>query len=294
MASPNSTNNIELGEIPRQLGYGVVADAMSASQDLMIFRRFGCLNSRNLLYMQTELAYLESKIIILDQSLSDISKGLTSWQVPRSWDDLVRSEDGSEGSEQLQVVKEIRHKLEKYNSALQLQISIQALKRPKRRAWKVLNSYVEDDISNMMPGDKAFLREEFFDDLVALGEAPSDPMTNFIMKFFARLFQSQVMASSKEDRSRTRGKLNFTSDDRIRNFVRILAVIVSSVLPILSIVALYFIKSQIARLCTIVGFSALCSFALSVLTDARNAEIIATTAAYAAVQVVFVSRDVSS
>ncbi|KAG7066448.1 hypothetical protein JMJ76_0000309 [Colletotrichum scovillei] len=140
----------------------------------------------------------------------------------------------------------------------------------------------------MMPDDKAFLREEFFDDLVALGEAPSDPMTNFIMKFFARLFQSQ------EDRSRTRGKLNFTSDDRIRNFVRILAVIVSSVLPILSIVALYFIKSQIARLCTIVGFSALCSLALSVLTDARNAEIIATTAAYAAVQVVFVSGDVSS
>lgn len=47
----------------------------------------------------------------------------------------------------------------------------------------------------MMPDDKAFLREEFFDDLVALGEAPSDPMTNFIMKFFARLFQSQVIAS---------------------------------------------------------------------------------------------------
>jgi len=76
--------------------------------------------------------------------------------------------------------------------------------------------------------------------------------------------------------------------------VRILTIIFSSILPVLSIVVLYFIKSQGARLGTIVGFSGLCSLALAILTNAKNSEIIATTAAYAAVQVVFVSGNVTS
>lgn len=101
------------------------------------------------------------------------------------------------------------------------------------------------------------------------------------------------------------------SDARIRATVRVLAVLVSSVLPIASIVVLYFIRSQAARLGAIVAFSALCSLALAVLSDARNTEIIATTSAYvhigvilseplltpnpsfAAVQVVFVSGNVT-
>ncbi len=73
--------------------------------------------------------------------------------------------------------------------------------------------------------------------------------------------------------------MGFYSEDRIRAFVRLLAILVSSVLPILSIVALYYIPTQTARLGTIVAFSSLCSAALSLLTDAKNIEIIAATAA---------------
>lgn len=71
----------------------------------------------------------------------------------------------------------------------------------------------------------------------------------------------------------------FFSDDRIRGLVRLLAVIVPSLLPILSIVVLYFIVSQTVRLGIIVVFSALCSAALALLSDAQNVEIIAATAA---------------
>ncbi|KAI8943987.1 hypothetical protein F4801DRAFT_573275, partial [Xylaria longipes] len=103
-----------------------------------------------------------------------------------------------------------------------------------------------------------------------------------------------LVHTQQEDRRRTRGILNFSSTSRVRGFVRILAVIASSLLPVLSIVVLYYIQSQSARLIAIVAFSAFCSLALTVLTDARNAEIIATTAAYAAVQMIFVSGDFSS
>lgn len=81
---------------------------------------------------------------------------------------------------------------------------------------------------------------------------------------------------SKADRRRSSpdSPLDFFSESRIRSTIRILAIIVSSVLPILSIVVLYFIKSNIVRLGVIVAFNVLCSTALAVLTHATNSEII--------------------
>lgn len=80
---------------------------------------------------------------------------------------------------------------------------------------------------------------------------------------------------SKADRRRSSpdSPLDFFSESRIRS-IRIIAIIVSSVLPILSIVVLYFIKSNIVRLGVIVAFNVLCSTALAVLTHATNSEII--------------------
>ena len=70
------------------------------------------------------------------------------------------------------------------------------------------------------------------------------------------------------------------SDGKIRNFVRILAVVGSCLLPILSIVGLYFVRTQEARLGCIVAFCFVCSVTLAALTNAKNIEIIAATAAY--------------
>lgn len=73
--------------------------------------------------------------------------------------------------------------------------------------------------------------------------------------------------------------MSLYSDGKIRNLVRLLAVIGSSVLPILSIVVLYIISSPNARLGCIVAFSFLCSAVLATLSNAKNVEIIAATAA---------------
>jgi hypothetical protein len=61
--------------------------------------------------------------------------------------------------------------------------------------------------------------------------------------------------------------------------VRLFAILLSSILPILSIVVLHNVDRQSVRLGLIVLFSALCSAALATLSDAKNVEIIAATAA---------------
>ena len=61
--------------------------------------------------MQAELAHLETKLSTYDRSFDDISKGLASWEVPRSWDRL----NSEEGKELLSLVNEIRVKLHQYS-----------------------------------------------------------------------------------------------------------------------------------------------------------------------------------
>lgn len=65
----------------------------------------------------------------------------------------------------------------------------------------------------------------------------------------------------------------------------------ASLLPIVSIVALYYVHSMKARLGIIAAFNVLISFCLAFFTSAKRTEIFAVTAAFAAVQVVFVQSE---
>ncbi|KAH3907892.1 hypothetical protein HBI56_152130 [Parastagonospora nodorum] len=63
---------------------------------------------------------------------------------------------------------------------------------------------------------------------------------------------------------------------------------VSSILPALVILGLYFVKRMIVRIGLVILFTAIFSVALAVFTSARKVEIISATAAFAAVEVVFI------
>lgn len=73
--------------------------------------------------------------------------------------------------------------------------------------------------------------------------------------------------------------IGFVSDEKVTKLVRLLAISLSSVFPISSIVVLYVIKHAAVRLGVTSIFSILCSLALATLTNARNFEILGTTAA---------------
>ena len=52
-----------------------MAATIASDQDLSIFRRFGLLNTRNLLYLQYELMALETRLQELDVGVNDVKKG---------------------------------------------------------------------------------------------------------------------------------------------------------------------------------------------------------------------------
>ena len=61
--------------------------------------------------------------------------------------------------------------------------------------------------------------------------------------------------------------------------LRTLAIVISSILPISSVIALSFIRSNGIQLGMIVVFSAIFSLALALMTSARKVEIFAATSA---------------
>ncbi|OIW32996.1 hypothetical protein CONLIGDRAFT_627941 [Coniochaeta ligniaria NRRL 30616] len=62
----------------------------------------------------------------------------------------------------------------------------------------------------------------------------------------------------------------------------------SSIIPIVSIIALFFVQSLLRRLVLVCVFSFLFSVFMSVATRARRIEVFGATAAFASVQVVFI------
>lgn len=80
------------------------------------------------------------------------------------------------------------------------------------------------------------------------------------------------------------------------NVVKIIATALSSVLPIVAIKILYDIPSENMnlRIIAVAGFTAMFSLAISLVTGGQPVEVFSASAAFAAVQVVFVGSTTSS
>lgn len=174
------------------------------------YRQFRALSSRNLLYMQSEIANLESRLSELDASLED--GDLSSWEISRSWDKM--NSESEEAKTHLALVLDIRDKIEKYrkafpkpflqawwlistDTALQLQASILTLKEPDRRLWKILQTVVTNDEDvHMLDKDMLFLKDGNRRDLVALAVDDTEPLANLLLRAFHRVFQSKVRTIS--------------------------------------------------------------------------------------------------
>ncbi|KAK0752948.1 hypothetical protein B0T18DRAFT_4417 [Schizothecium vesticola] len=205
-------------------GYDAVATCMNYHRDLAQHRRFGVLNARNLLYLQSELISLETRLAELDAQANDFTRGNDVWSMPRSWHALERGQN----SEHLEIVLKIRDRLDIYNRALQYQAWLLSQKRPDTRPMRNLAAFLSTNPTNMATRDAEFVAPKHQDDLIAISTAEKEPMVRALERRFYWLFGFNGSELAGDNGGMTR-----YSDGKLQNFVRICAVVVSSLLPIL-------------------------------------------------------------
>lgn len=87
---------------------------------------------------------------------------------------------------------------------------------------------------------------------------------------------------------------NYLKDKTLLGWTMVITSTVTWSLPILSIVVLHFAKGSNVRLGLLVVFNVLVAFVLSIFTDAQPMQVFAASAAYSAVNVIFVSSNATA
>ena len=149
----------------------------------------------------------------------------------------------------------------------------------------------DDDLrSSISETDLEYLDTKYFQDMISL---TPDPYREAFSRFLANKLGWLFLSNKERQEERQKGFTVF-SDHRVRRTTKVVAVVLSSILPILSIVILYYVHSTNVHIGLIIVFSTLFSGVVALVSDARNVEVMAATAAYAAVLVVFVSGNLQS
>ncbi|MCJ1242533.1 hypothetical protein MMC14_010541 [Varicellaria rhodocarpa] len=271
---------------PPPNGYARMADMVGQYPETAIFSRFARLNAKNLLYMQAELVQMEYE---LDTVAFEDSQGDDPNR--RSFQAYVYNMKKARGPDSLQwrMVLEIRQRLKEYNETLLQHVKLYKLNAPSVHDLKMVRNWIE-----MPEGGNHFLRAreaKVFNspDLVSLHIKAKDPFTRWMCKkatpcfhrILGRFFKNTIGGDEES------GLVHY-NDATLLGIARILSILVSALLPSVSVVVLYFVDRLIDRLAVIMGFSVTFSVSLALFTSARRVDIFAASAAFASVQVIFV------
>ncbi|KAL1599491.1 hypothetical protein SLS60_007294 [Paraconiothyrium brasiliense] len=269
----------------------------------------------NLLSLQAELVDLQVQFRDLwaeDDTSTDSGE--------KQFSTYFRVLRNSENSLQYDKLLEIRQKLQDYNAALIQTAQIGRMPQPEQSDVQFLRDWLGgiDEGENFLHGSEMYTwelptatpsREHKFleKDLLTLYKATEEQdvfsriLSSSILDFWnwLRTFRSrrqrQILSSStglnfQKSIDPQSGILHY-SDSGLLRFNNILISVISAALPIAAVVALYFIKTEGGRLGAMAGFTVVFALALACFTNARRLEIAASTAAFAAVEVVFIGSN---
>ena len=268
-------------------------------------RRFGKLSLKCLLYRQAEITWLEGDIEFLERKCRDSndSRSLTSWK------HLVHANGDANKMFHREKVVELQLKLEGYRMSLLLSHKIQlsvtdgALLQTAE-VFKLLHAQpadlqvLRDWLARPVGGDH-FLdgtesapwnNERHAADLVALmpPTASDDRLALTLRNRTLPWYHKWLGHHGKPRIDLELGEIWEYDAAGLTLAGNVLCMILSFAIPTVSIFTLYFVQSMLARLLILSGFLFVFSFSMMFVAGHKRGEVFAATAAFAAIQVVFV------
>lgn len=306
--------DIELKRLKRHGGYSAAASWLASDPDdeALVFRKFNRLAALNLLYMQSEVLELEKTVDAMHLSTVD-GHDMGLKDAARTWETLIRqcqpgSEFRSDAKERMDLILELRKKLKDYRTstfifemrallanscpdeALALQKDIASLRKPEDRVIEAVKHFFERPQHILGGSAKELFQEtktDGFNDLVALKpRAESDLFSDFLRRHWRDKVSyshvsSAISFNKRQEETARDGVSHFKrfNEDSITRAVNVATVIVAAFFLIGTMVGFYFMKSTVLKLVMIAVFTMLFAGSLALITNARRAEIFASTAA---------------
>ncbi|ORY00305.1 hypothetical protein BCR34DRAFT_575896 [Clohesyomyces aquaticus] len=284
MTSPGSTDSSALEEVERlkkpwkYLGYRAFSNFLSSDDDFLIFRRFGPLNTRVLLFLQDEIVQLENQLEDLDSDHSrkeavDIHNGSFRQEaVP----------------ERVELLTKIHAKLKNYNDLLIQFSTIRSQPRASKKNIESLDNWFHNTQNAILDEEAAYIKHPY--DLAAIVPKPTTPLRQFLERStrFRRLgLWKKITPRHVTAHFPYPEALHYGSDARIDRFVAATITLLGLAMLIAPLWILANVNGVSKRLGVITGFVVLFVALIGFTTVARPFESLAAAAAYSAVLVVF-------
>ncbi|KAM7207185.1 hypothetical protein V8F20_002451 [Naviculisporaceae sp. PSN 640] len=248
----------------KYIGYKEFARYISSGDDFLALRRFDRVHSRLLLMLQDQVVELESELDAIDARLSK-----------RTAPDLDNGSIRNDVQERREVLEKLHRRVREYDDLLCQYTTLKSRPRAPQRNIHNIRVWLSDNYSPIHPLEAEFINSP--SDLVSLTKAPRSPFQRLVEKCVlmpARLFFASATPQGVE-----------SAVDTLASVLVFLAATTMIVAP-LWILAMV-VEDPFDRLATVTGFLVLFLGMFIWGTMARPFEILAATAGYAAVLVVF-------
>lgn len=274
-------------------GYQKLARLLGRYPEAAIFRRFGSLEMITLLSLQ-------AKLVVLEREFRDIcyQDDISSVAEVKEYSTYFLKLHGAQAPHDAQLKKldEIKEAMKEYYDLLTRSAQVAQLSRPENHQVRFLQDWLEGEQEGK---DFLKLKERFTwhsqyqEDFVTL-VASKSWINPKLLDFF------HWLGSCTQPNDPTPVGPQDIEIGRVRDFdssrlvtfgrvlLRILVTVLASMLPILAILVLYFVRPTLDRIAVAIGFTAFVGLFLIIFTSASIKEVFGATAAFAAVVVVFI------
>ncbi|KAK0701901.1 hypothetical protein B0T26DRAFT_865916 [Lasiosphaeria miniovina] len=287
-------------------GYAKLASLMGAYPDVAIVRRFSALNMQRVLYLQAELVEMEFQLRRIeeeDKQSADVERSdcAFDWIALRGYREPIPSIPDRRWA----LMTAISSKLKEYNDAVLVQTSIIKLDKPSAQSLQTLRVLLAPSSGNNigLSGLDALVWERPDKlDLLVLQPQKSESifsslLSNKIIYWLHQVIFYPIVKTSdptRLDSVHVTTDTTYYSSSTLQNIVRLIATALSSLLPVIAIAVLYNLNTTPDRLWAVAGFTFLFSLALGIFTRGDIVDVFAASAAFAAVQVVFVGSVITA
>ncbi|KAL9065713.1 MAG: hypothetical protein Q9161_008048 [Pseudevernia consocians] len=264
----------------------------------MVYRRFGTVYSRLLLNKQDEMSSMEDRLLAMDKTDKANNKGRylrsrpldvgRGSDIPSSWG----------GQSRVQLIETLEKKALEYAELLLKAQQLKALDRPSNREYRSVLHFMENDGGQLFKKDMEFIYEK--EDLVTLRPGREHAWLDGLLERMLRVLRCKLtmfLFCSKETREKTDDdSIHYYDRNRISTCVTMIITAMVLALLVLPIWLLYrfSVEGTIATSPDTIGvvliFTLVFSAGLTGFTKAKRHEIVAASAGYCAVLVVFLGN----